>query len=157
MSRPVPPFPIDWHASPLAERTWELGDIAEFFLQETVTGRYLELHVTPGNQRLQLQWPAGGLAAFRSGRAAFEGFTLGPDAGLSSTATVWPDRWRATLTIPASVLVLAGFTSGQTFRTAVCRYDCAGAAAPVFSSTAPLQEPSLHRLAEWSSPTLSQP
>jgi hypothetical protein len=141
----------------LNERTWELGDIAEFFLQLPGGFGYWEFHVTPENQRLQLQWPAGGLAAFRAGRAAFEEFTLGPDAGLSSTATVGPDCWRATLTIPASVLGLAGFSSGQSFRTTVCRYDCAGAAEPVCSSTAPLHEPAFHRPAEWSILTLSQP
>ena len=37
----------------LNDRTWELGDVGEFFLQERQTGRYLELHVTPENQRLQ--------------------------------------------------------------------------------------------------------
>lgn len=141
----------------LNERTWELGDIAEFFLQLPGGDGYWEFHVTPENQRLQLRWPAGGLAAFRAGRAAFEDFTLGPEAGLTSTATVWPDRWCATLTIPAAVLGLGGFAPGQSLRAAVCRYDCSGSAEPVCSSTAPLLEPAFHRPAEWSVLTLSPP
>lgn len=149
--------PAGNRARRLNERTWELGDVGEVFLQLSGAGGYWEFHVTPENQRLQLHWPAGGLAVFRAGRAAFEEFTLGPEAGLSSTATVWPDRWRATLTIPASVLGLAGFSSGQSLRAAVCRYDCAGSAEPVCSSTAPLLEPSFHRPAEWSVLTLSRP
>lgn len=141
----------------LNERTWELGDVGEVFVQLPGAGDYWEFHVTPENQRLQLRWPADGLAAFRAGRAAFEEFTLGPEAGLTSTATVWPDRWRATLTIPAAVLGLGGFAAGQSLRATVCRYDCAGSAEPVCSSTAPLVEPAFHRPAEWSVLTLSPP
>lgn len=149
--------PAGNRASRLNERTWELGDVGEVFLQLPGDDGYWEFHVTPENQRLQLQWPVGGLAAFRAGRAAFGDFTLGSRAGLTSTATVWPDRWRATLTVPAAVLGLAGFSPGQSLRAAVCRYDCAGSAEPVCSSTAPLRELSFHRPAEWSVLTLSRP
>lgn len=149
--------PAGNRARRLNERTWELGDVGEVFVQLPGGAAYWEFHVTPENQRLQLRWPAGGLAAFRAGRAAFGEFTLGPEAGLTSTATVWPDRWRATLTIPAAVLGLGAFVAGQSFRAAVCRYDCAGSAEPVCSSTAPLTEPSFHRPAEWSVLTLSRP
>jgi hypothetical protein len=138
----------------LNERTWELGDIGEVFVQLPGRAGYWEFHVTPENQRLQLHWPVGGLAAFRSGQVPFEEFTLGPRTGLTSTATVWPDRWRATLTIPAAVLGLTGFSAGQSLRAAVCRYDCVGAADPVCSSTAPLLAPSFHRPKEWSVLTL---
>lgn len=141
----------------LNERTWELGDIAEVFLQLSDRADYWEFHVTPENLRLQLHWPEGGLAAFRAGHAPFAKFTLGPHSGVSSTATVWPDHWRTTLTIPASLLGLNGFSAGQSLRTAVCRYDCAGSAEPVCSSTAPLLEPSFHRPADWSVLTFTPP
>lgn len=45
----------------LNERTWELGDVCELFLQLSGQSTYLELHVTPENHRLQLLWPLGGM------------------------------------------------------------------------------------------------
>ena len=39
------------------ERMWELGDVLEIFLQPAGLPRYVELHVTPNNRRLQLSIP----------------------------------------------------------------------------------------------------
>lgn len=149
--------PTGNRARRLNERTWELGDVGEVFLQISGRADYWEFHVTPENHRLQLHWPPHGLAAFRSGGAPLEQFTLGPKAGLRSTAIVEDGGWRATLAVPVAALGLAGLAAGLCFRTAVCRYDCAGTADPVCSATAPLREMSFHRPDEWTSLTLCPP
>src|SRR5204863_1077141 len=44
-------------ATKLNERTWELGDVFEMFLRSSNGQSYVEFHVTPNNQRLQLRYP----------------------------------------------------------------------------------------------------
>jgi hypothetical protein len=133
----------------LNERTWELGDLCEFFLQETTTGRYLELHVTPENQRLQLVWPPGGLDRFRTGTAPLEDFLV-PDSGwVESAATVAADHWTARAFVPYSCLGLGHTARLPVLRTAVCRYD-RSLGPELLSSTARLTEPNYHRHQEWS-------
>ncbi len=136
------------HARQLNERTWELGDIAEFFLQEVAGGRYLELHVTPENQRLQLLWPPDGLARFRAGTAALEQFTVGDPNWVSSETQVEKTHWAARAYVPFRCLGLAPGAQLGGLRTAVCRYDRSHGP-EILSSTARLSEPNYHRIAEW--------
>lgn len=132
----------------LNERTWELGDIAEFFLQETATGRYLELHVTPENQRLQLLWPLGGLDRFRAGSVRLEDFLVADPRWVASDAQICADHWTARAFVPFSCLGLAGIEQLPALRTAVCRYD-RSLGPELLSSTARLTEPNYHRHQEW--------
>ena len=132
----------------LNERTWELGDIAEFFLQDPSTGRYLELHVTPENQRLQLVWPLDGLERFRAGTAPLDDFLIPHPRWVESHTVVAADYWTARTFIPYSCLGLESPPRAQMLRTAVCRYDRSHGP-ELFSSTAPLTEPNYHRHEEW--------
>ncbi len=132
----------------LNDRTWELGDICEFFVRAEGAPRYLELHVTPENRRLQLRWPEGGLADFRAGRAALADFTVADPAWVESEACVAADHWRVRLTVPFACLGLPPSGAPPRLRACVCRYDCESGA-EVLSSTAPLREPDYHRVAEW--------
>ncbi len=133
----------------LNERTWELGDVCEVFLQTDNDDRYLELHVTPENHRLQLRWPADGLARFRRNEAPLEAFLVDHANWVKSSTRVGPGFWAAQLTIPWSCLGVDALVRIPTVSVAVCRYDCGNNAAPVFSSTAPLCEPDFHRRHEW--------
>jgi hypothetical protein len=132
----------------LNQRTWEMGDIAEFFLQETATGRYLELHVTPENQRLQLVWPLGGLDRFRAGTARLEDFLVTDPHWVRSTAVVHADHWTANAFVPFACLGLKDRGPLPALRTAVCRYD-RSLGPELLSSTARLAEPNYHRHGEW--------
>jgi hypothetical protein len=132
----------------LNERTWELGDIAEFFLQETATGRYLELHVTPENQRLQLVWPLGGLERFRTGTARLEDFLVTDPHWVRSAAVRQADHWTASAFVPFACLGWKDRGPLPALRTAVCRYD-RSLGAELLSSTARLAEPNYHRHGEW--------
>lgn len=146
--------PAGNRARRLNEPTWELGDVGEAFVQVAGRADYGEFHVTPENQRLQLCWPAGGLAELRSGAATLERFTLGSGAGLTSSAVVREDHWAARLSVPAQVLGLDQLGPETILRAAVCRYDCGPGATALNSSTAPLRELSFHRQAEWDLLTL---
>ena len=135
-------------AAGLNQRTWEMGDIAEFFLQETATGRYLELHVTPENQRLQLVWPLGGLDDFRAGSARLEDFLVTDPQWVSSETLVHADHWTASAHVPFACLGLKGSEHLPALRVAVCRYD-RSLGPELLSSTARLTEPNYHRHKEW--------
>ena len=132
----------------LNDRTWELGDVGEFFLQERQTGRYLELHVTPENQRLQLLWPSGGIEKFRAGKAALADFLVADPNWVESAAGIFADYWAARAFVPFACLGLAEPATTPKLRTAVCRYD-RSLGPELLSSTANLTEPNFHRHEEW--------
>lgn len=132
----------------LNDRTWELGDIFEFFLQAEGGARYLELHVTPENQRLQLLWPPEGLAEFRAGRATLQDFTVEDPAWVESAVHVTPEHWSVRVHVPFECLGLPRGEPGTPLRACVCRYDWTHGVEGL-SSTAPLREPNYHRRAEW--------
>ncbi|MEO6005451.1 MAG: hypothetical protein ABIZ04_14320 [Opitutus sp.] len=136
-------------ATTLNEHTWELGDVAEIFLQATGQSRYIELHVTPENQRLQLMWPVGGLEQVRSGHARFEEFTIASADWVQSSTHIGPGFWVAHAVVPLSVLGLEPGSNLPALKTAVCRYDCSRPPLPILSSTAPLHAPDYHRFNEW--------
>lgn len=140
----------------LNQRTWELGDIAEFFLQETATGRYLELHVTPENQRLQLVWPLGGLDRFRAGLARLEDFLVADPQWVRSSTQVQADHWTASAFVPFACLGLGGSADLPALRTAVCRYE-RSLGPELLSSTARLAEPNYHRHEDWAELRLLPP
>lgn len=131
------------------ENTWELGDVCEVFIQMAGSSNYLQIHVTPENQRLQLLWPADGLERVRDKTASLEKFMISQTDWVQSTTRLGPGFWVAQVMIPAARLGLEALTTSQSFQTAVCRYDYAIVTTPVLSSTAPLELPSFHRHHEW--------
>ncbi|ATC65797.1 hypothetical protein CMV30_18605 [Nibricoccus aquaticus] len=134
------------------ERTWESGDVCEVFLEDTTAPHYIEIHVTPENQRLQLRFPHDGLEAVRSGRAQLEEFMI-HDADWVQTETVLTkDHLSVRVIIPSSIL--GGdqpiLNCTRNFRAAVCRYDYrARSDNPILSSTAPLNGPLFHQRDAW--------
>lgn len=131
-------------APSLNERIWKMGDIAEFFLKKTATGRYLELHVTPENQRLQLVWPLGGLDRFRAGTARPEDFVVSDPQSVDSGATIGVEHWSACAYVPNARRGRDGTRGLPGLRTAVYRYD-RSLGLELFSSTARLTAPTFHR------------
>ncbi|MSU66598.1 MAG: hypothetical protein EXS38_10965 [Opitutus sp.] len=140
----------------LNERTWELGDICEVFLGIPDTTDYLELHVTPENQRLQLRWRTDGLERFRAGAAPLADFLVADASWVESVTAIAQGYWFTEVVVPAAVLGCAAFAAGTALRAAVCRYDCDGRPEPVFSSTAPLRELSYHRRQDWQDLVLTE-
>lgn len=137
-------------ARTLNERTWELGDICEVFLEVAGGPGYVELHVTPENQRLQLLWRPGAFERFSAGESPLTTATIDDPGWVRSSVNVSGTGWVVRATIPAAVLGLAEFSPQVALRTAVCRYDCGPRGEPVrLSSTAPLTFPSYHRREEW--------
>jgi len=139
----------------LNERTWELGDVVEIFLQLPTQERYVELHITPENQRLQLLWPMDGLRRVREGKAPLEEFTVDSPDWVGSSAYIGPGFWVANVVVPFSALGVELPSLPSALRTAVCRYDYSNRTTPVLSSTAPLQAADYHRVNEWQSLSLT--
>lgn len=142
----------------LNDRTWELGDVAEIFVEAIGTGYYQEIHVTPENQRLQLRFPHGGIAEVRAGRRTLEEFLIPKTDWVHSR--VWhPPGWLLMrVSVPASVSGVERFAPGSVLRTAICRYDCSATGSPPrLSSTAALSAPSFHCSEEWSPLVLLPP
>jgi hypothetical protein len=135
------------------DRFWELGDTFEMFLQPPGARAYVELHVTPNNLRLQLQF-----AKPPSARDA-DPFTpaLIHDQVFSSQTWVKPETrgWCVFAEIPAGTVFPTqksqgpSLTSG-TWRFSFSRYDATrGRERPVLSSSSPHTRPAFHRPHEW--------
>jgi len=136
-------------ATRLNERTWEMGDVAEVFLQTDGSGDYLEIHLTPENQRLQLRWTADGLSRVRQRAARLEDYMV-PDANwVLSEANCDEGWWSGVITVPAAVLGLSELQDGQYLRAAVCRYHYDVSGKPQLSSTASLPTSFFHQPAHW--------
>lgn len=136
-------------ARQLNENTWELGDVCEVFLETPGAPRYLELHVTPENQRLQLTWPPGGLEQFRDGTVPLQSFMDTRPDWVQSATFVGADHWTTRVFIPADRFGAGPLAASQSLHGAVCRYDVGDRADFILSSTAPFQEASYHRREEW--------
>lgn len=136
-------------ARTLNERTWETGEVCEIFLKAGDQAKYLELHVTPENQRLQLVFPLGGIQRVRSGADRLCDYFVGDPQWVDTRTRVETDFWSMRACIPASRAGLSRFASQSVLHTAVCQYDYTSTSEPVLSSTAMLRELFSHRHAEW--------
>jgi hypothetical protein len=124
------------------QRFWELGDTFEMFLEAEKPSAYVELHVAPGNQRLQLRIPLPRTSA------APESLMTAPRFG----SRVWtePGRWIVGASIPFSTI------GGAPARYSFSRYDYTrGDPRPVHSSTSPHAALDFHRREEWGKLTLA--
>jgi hypothetical protein len=132
------------------QRFWELGDTFEIFLAAEGVTQYIECHVTPLNQRLQLRFPLDGPAALDP-----DPFVKALVPGDDFTSRVWIADDNAAWTVLAAIpATLAGLDrpslAGSEWRYSFSRYDVTrGATSPVISSTSPHPVPSFHRQQEW--------
>lgn len=136
-------------AGRLNAATWELGDVVEIFLRRRGEPEYLEIHVTPENQRLQLAWLPGEIARLRSGSSAMAEFLIDDPRWVNSESLLAGGRWTIHVALPARCLQLSAFSCSQEFDTAVCRYDCEGDNGSQCSSTADLPELDFHHPEHW--------
>lgn len=137
-------------ARELNERTWELGDVCELFLQRADATEYLEIHVTPENVRLQLRWPEGGLARLRRGDSALAEFAITDPNWVQSSVEKYPTAWQVDLAVQASCLGVDHFDESVTVRAAVCAYRYSNSGAPAdLVSTAQLEIPGFHQPSRW--------
>jgi hypothetical protein len=84
-----------------------------------------------------------------------EDFTIKSADWVQSTTQIGPGFWVVHASIPFSILGLDTGAPIPALRTAVCRYDYGTDAAPILSSTAPLQSPDYHRMNDWQTIELS--
>ena len=124
------------------QRTWELGDVFEIFLQAEDRSDYVELHVTPPNFRLQLHIESLGKPA-----------TQLDDGVFSSQVEIDAanPRWTVYAEVPASLVSGRDhILSGESWRFSFSRYDAFRDGRPlVLSSTSPHQAVNFHRVHEW--------
>lgn len=134
----------------LNQKTWELGDVLEIFLRPLEQETYVEFHITPNNQRLQLRIPS--TAAIRSAQKSgmFDSFLL-PGEVIRSNVWIEPGKWSAFVRLPAEVVcATAKALPGSEWRFSFSRYDYTRARkGPVISSTSPHPVADFHSQAEW--------
>ncbi len=135
----------------LNERAHLLGDVGEIFLQWAGADRYIEIQVTPENQRLQLGWSGERIAAVRKGQATLEDFTISDPDWVQSVTTVAPTFWSARVVVPAAAILAGGreFDPETALLAAVGRYDYGGRETPILSASTDFRGQPFHTRAAW--------
>jgi hypothetical protein len=123
-------------------RLWELGDVAELFVQKVGEESYREYQVSPNGFTLALCYPGlSGVAAVRSGLRTLEDFLTGEIPSVESTTTA--DGWSVSIEIPLPA------SPGERFRLSCCRYDYPKEGSAIISSTSLHPVRDFHRPRDW--------
>lgn len=137
-------------ATKLNQRVWELGDVFEIFLRAEEKENYVELQITPNNQRLQLRYLDDDAAQKARKNGDWEKFMIWDEAFFSKT---WIEngQWQVYAEIPATSVCGANeFVEDTRWRFSFGRYDYTrGIDKPVVSSTSPHAKRDFHRQHEW--------
>ncbi|MEI8140295.1 MAG: carbohydrate-binding family 9-like protein [bacterium] len=133
--------------------SFKSGDVFEMFLRPFEQEAYLEVHVSPENQKLQLRFPsAQAFAAPRPDSVIPPEWYIGEGA-VESYVRVdkAAERWEVVARIPFSLVEEASRpVSGSRWLFSFSRYDYTrGRKAPVYSSTSPHTRLSFHQQEAW--------
>jgi len=124
------------------QRLWELGDVAELFVQKIGEESYREYQVSPNGFTLALCYPdLTGVAAVRSGSRILEDFDTGPPPPVDITTI--SEGWSVSLEIPLPA------SQGERFRVSCCRYDYPKEGSVIISSTSLHPVRDFHRPQDW--------
>jgi len=138
------------------QQLWTLGDVFEIFIRRESSPVYLELHVTPNEHQLHLEWTEEGMAKIRAKQAELKDFMRDARAFQAEVSKLAENKgWAVFARIPASILPDGTpFAPGEKLSISFSRYDTDGEGQnAVLSSTSPheKQKLSFHRLQEWRS------
>jgi hypothetical protein len=124
------------------QRLWELGDVAELFVQKVGEESYREYQVSPNGFTLALCYPdLTGVGAVRSGSRTLEDFLTGEIPSVESTTT--PEGWSVSLEVPLPA------SPGERFRVSCCRYAYPKEGSAIISSTSLHPVRDFHRPQDW--------
>lgn len=136
----------------LNQKIWELGDAFEIFLRPVDQSAYVEFHISPGNQRLQLRFEDASWVAEIRKSGSIERALIQGEAFRSLT-WVQPSagKWFVYAEIPASsVFTQPHPIKGSQWYFSFSRYDYTrGRKAPVISSSSPHPVANFHSQEEW--------
>ena len=139
-------------AGQLNAYTWEMGDVFEIFLMPLGRTVYVEYHVTPENQKLQLRWPDRPETYKMPEEHKLEDFMLAPEIFFSRTS-VEPvaKRWRIFCRVPFGSVANEPLdnAAGTQWKASFCRYDAYRSGEISYSSTSPHEVLRYHRPQEW--------
>lgn len=132
----------------LNQHVYRLGDTFEIFLRPLSGEEYIEFHVTPDNQHMQIRWPRarrslndkGWIPDFLSERS-FQSWTQVDSSN---------NCWRILAAIPYTTLGVSTPQEGDEWLYSFGRYDYTqGYKRPILSSTSPHRVRDFHRQNEW--------
>ena len=139
-------------ATLLNQRMWELGDTFEMFLQPSGSPGYVELHVTPNNQHLQLRFADASSVQSARKSGSIENLLI-EGAAFKSRTWVQPEnrKWFALAQIPVALVGGSRESAeGGRWRFSFSRYDhTRGGGEPMISSTSPHPVEDFHSQQEW--------
>ncbi len=136
-------------AKNLNEETYKLGDAFEIFLRDKRCAHYLELHVSPFNQQMQLRFPC---ARESGNEAQWKGEFVESSIFQSWTQVAENEnRWSVLAAISITQISDGeSIQSGAEWLCSFSRYDYTrGQLQPILSSTSQHQELDFHRQQDW--------
>ncbi|NBZ96767.1 MAG: hypothetical protein EBR40_10150 [Proteobacteria bacterium] len=124
------------------QRLWELGDVAELFVQKVGEESYREYQVSPNGFTMALQYPdLTGVAEVRSGLRTLADFLSGEIHSVECTTTA--DGWSVSLEVPLPA------SPSERFRVSCCRYAYPMERSATISSTSLHPVRDFHRPQDW--------
>ena len=124
------------------QRLWELGDVAELFVQKVGEESYREYQFAPNGFTLSLRYQdITGVAEVRSGSRTLEDFLSGEVPSVQSATT--PEGCSVSLEIPLPAY------PGERFRVSCCRYNYCKKGSAIISSTSLHPVRDFHRPQDW--------
>ncbi|HPN84671.1 MAG TPA: hypothetical protein PK821_04965 [Victivallales bacterium] len=136
-------------AQPINDRTWEKGDILEFFIRPPEQERYYELHVAPNLASLQISIPKCEDLLAKKYKLADLFFDMDAELGAGIISTENFKGWWGLISVPAkNINIDLNKTHSATFT--VCRYNYwRKVETPECSSSAPLTQNRFHSPHQW--------
>jgi len=135
------------------EMSFMSGDAFEMFLRPCDQDAYFEIHVTPGNQKLQLRFPSAQALATPRATPGLPADWFIKDCVIESRVRVnaAAEKWEVLAEIPFDLVCETALPkSGSQWLFSFSRYDYTrGREQPVLSSSSPHPVVSFHRQSEW--------
>ncbi len=134
------------------EMLCELGDVFEVFLQDTRSERYFEIHISPENKKLVLEFPQIGFVRTPEFQTQWEKNVVHESNIIHRTRLLKEqNKWEVDLFVPFLLLTTEGAPKvGDLWKISMGRYDCSILEAPpVISSTSRHAICDFHRVDEW--------
>jgi len=133
------------------EKTWQIGDVFEIFIQVDAD-TYYEFHITPENRHLFLGWTTELFAAVRAGEATIEDAMIDDRDLLHSETRIHEvrDYWTVRARIPFEKIGLDPDRNYPGLKVAFARYDSFGDdRSAVLSATADFPAINYHDRSAW--------
>jgi hypothetical protein len=129
------------------QRLFELGSVAEFFIQPAGSAAYWEIHLSPNSLIMDIHIP--NRDDLMAGRLDWDDL-IAPGSQARYQVTTTTSAWSTEIILPWPCFERTAIPSGEDWGVGICRYNYPDRLVdPELSATAPFDQLSFHRTEEY--------